>query len=389
MKTITFIIAIYGMTMGQMAFAQGINFEKGSWQKILEKSRSSNKIIFVDFYATWCGPCKYMSKEVFTSKEAGAYFNDNFISFKVDAEKHETELVNSIALEAYPTLGFFSPQGKLIYKHVGGLEVEPFIELGKKVRAYTTSRARVLKNEATREEILAYLSIAQVADSLHYNEIAPEIALTLTQQDLDTEDGWRLFTSEVSDINSPVFQAVVEKSAYFFEKYENFVQYIDGVLSRHLTKMVEEGNIQGLDIHKSTLQTLYREVIKDPHDYLYFDLKANANYHLQRGELEDFASNLIKWVDTYFSNDSEQLLENAIALASRTQNENTRKKALEWALKAIELDRNKHSLYSLAIVYENIGEKQKAIETATGILELDLDDEEDAFIREFLEELNG
>ncbi len=67
--------------------AQGIEFEKGTWEEILNKARENNKPIFVDAYTTWCGPCKWMSKNIFTQDEVGSYFKDNFIAYKMDMKK--------------------------------------------------------------------------------------------------------------------------------------------------------------------------------------------------------------------------------------------------------------------------------------------------------------
>ena len=67
--------------------AQGIEFLHGSWEDALDAAKEEDKIIFVDAYAKWCGPCKRMAKEVFTKKEVGTFFNDNFINIKLDMEE--------------------------------------------------------------------------------------------------------------------------------------------------------------------------------------------------------------------------------------------------------------------------------------------------------------
>tara|TARA_R110002096_G_scaffold408842_2_gene608082 strand:+ start:2141 stop:2395 length:255 start_codon:yes stop_codon:yes gene_type:complete len=55
--------------------AQGIDFSKGNWKTIKEQAKEENKLIFVDAYTTWCGPCKIMDKNVFSDQKVGAFYN--------------------------------------------------------------------------------------------------------------------------------------------------------------------------------------------------------------------------------------------------------------------------------------------------------------------------
>ncbi len=65
-----------------------ISFERGlTWHQIQVKAKAENKFIFVDCYATWCGPCRLMDKNVFTNSEVANYLNNNFISVKVQMDK--------------------------------------------------------------------------------------------------------------------------------------------------------------------------------------------------------------------------------------------------------------------------------------------------------------
>ncbi|MDX1666390.1 MAG: thioredoxin family protein, partial [Saprospiraceae bacterium] len=40
--------------------AQGIAFFEGTWKEALAAAKEQEKVIFVDAYTTWCGPCKVM-----------------------------------------------------------------------------------------------------------------------------------------------------------------------------------------------------------------------------------------------------------------------------------------------------------------------------------------
>lgn len=112
---------------------EGIRFEQDlNWQQVKEKARADNKYIFVDCFTTWCGPCKKMSKEVFPQKEAGDFFNAQFINVKVqmDVTKNDdttvkawysdaAKIAEQYGITAYPTFLFFSPDGRLVHRLVG------------------------------------------------------------------------------------------------------------------------------------------------------------------------------------------------------------------------------------------------------------------------------
>ena len=67
---------------------QGIVFFEGTYEAALEKAKQENRLVFIDCYADWCGPCFKMAKEVFTIKRVGDFFNQHFISLKCNMEKN-------------------------------------------------------------------------------------------------------------------------------------------------------------------------------------------------------------------------------------------------------------------------------------------------------------
>ena len=112
----------------------GIQFTDEAWTAIVKKAKAENKIIFLDAYASWCGPCKLLQKNVFTRPEVGELFNKNFINVKVDMERGEgPQLARLFPLEAYPTLFFIEPSGKIVRKVIGYRTPEQLIALGKSV----------------------------------------------------------------------------------------------------------------------------------------------------------------------------------------------------------------------------------------------------------------
>nr|WP_121271994.1 thioredoxin family protein [Pedobacter schmidteae] len=100
--------------------AQGINFDHGTWKEVLAKARQEDKLVFVDVYTSWCGPCKKMAAEVFPLKEVGDVFNPAFVNYKIDAEKGEgIDIAKKYGVKSYPTYLFVNGDGVLIYRSGG------------------------------------------------------------------------------------------------------------------------------------------------------------------------------------------------------------------------------------------------------------------------------
>lgn len=117
---------------GSFTQAQGIEFFKGNFEEALTRAKVENKILFVDCYASWCGPCKTMSEQVFTDLGVATYANEKFINFKLDVEAPENKaIVKEYKISAMPTLIFLSSDKKMINRSLGAMDVNEFMRLMK------------------------------------------------------------------------------------------------------------------------------------------------------------------------------------------------------------------------------------------------------------------
>lgn len=93
------------------------------------KAISSEKLTMVDFYTTWCGPCKMMAPFIAEIKnEQSAIVN----VLKIDAEA-QLEIASRYNLEGYPTVIFFK-KGEVIFKQLGALDKEGLMALVNKYK---------------------------------------------------------------------------------------------------------------------------------------------------------------------------------------------------------------------------------------------------------------
>lgn len=140
-------LAVLNVSLGSGIVAdstrKGILFERGlSWQKVLEMARLEKKYIFVDCYASWCGPCKEMDREVYGLSQVGDAYNDRFICVRMqmDRTSQDDEMVKAsyndvkwitdrYRVNAYPTFLYFTSDGRIVKRAIGAMDAETFIHL--------------------------------------------------------------------------------------------------------------------------------------------------------------------------------------------------------------------------------------------------------------------
>ncbi len=100
--------------------AQQIDFEQGTFNEAIRKAQKENKLIFVDVYTDWCGPCKMLEQKIYIKPEVGKVFNKYFISLKINAEKGDgITFAKDFNVSEYPTLLFLDKNGFLVHQDSG------------------------------------------------------------------------------------------------------------------------------------------------------------------------------------------------------------------------------------------------------------------------------
>ncbi len=126
MKKIYYLLALIMLPV--LLNAQGINFEHDNFKQILAKAKKENKLVFIDGYALWCGPCKRMSKTTFMDEKLGEYMNQNFVSLKLDIERGEgPELKQKYNIQGLPGYIFIDNDGVAVHRAGSYLTVDEFL----------------------------------------------------------------------------------------------------------------------------------------------------------------------------------------------------------------------------------------------------------------------
>lgn len=134
MKKITVIIlSIFVVFNVSAQKNKGIDFLDLTFEEALAKAAANKKgakLVFVDCYTSWCGPCKDMAENVFTLPEYGAYFNANFVNIKIDMESEAGVEFNEKygKVGSYPTFIIFDAGAKEMARLVGSKDADVFLQ---------------------------------------------------------------------------------------------------------------------------------------------------------------------------------------------------------------------------------------------------------------------
>lgn len=198
--------------MATVAAGQGIEFFHGTWDEALEKAGDENRLIFVDAYATWCGPCKRMAANVFPLPEVGDFYNTNFINMKLDMERGEgLEFRSKYGVGSYPTFLWIDYNGEVVFTAKGARRPDDFIKLGQTATEKYDGSAqfRVQYEEGSRDYEVVYNYVSEL-NKAGKSSLRVANDYLDAQSDLTTAENLRFIANAATQVDSKPFELFVE-----------------------------------------------------------------------------------------------------------------------------------------------------------------------------------
>ena len=350
----TFIICSIGLQ------AQGIEFFHGNWAEALEKAKSEDRIIFVDAYTTWCGPCKKMSANVFPDEKVGDFYNSNFLNVKIDMEKGEGRTFRSTyKVSGFPTLLYVDGEGKLVHKEVGAREADALIKLGKKALAKVdyTSKYSTAYEAGDRSFDLMY-NYVKALNKAKKPSLKVSNEYLRTQKNLKTEENLKFILEAAVEVDSRSFGLLEDhKSAIIKQEGKEKVQ--DRI------SLAASNTVRKAIVYKS--EDLLKEAQSKMKKHLPAKAKAFAHtsqieYYAGLGEAEQYLKAAKKYSSSIISNDALMLDKLAMQTMAKFRKETALMKLAEdLSSKAVKLNAKSQFLLNYTrILYVN-GDKEKAL----------------------------
>lgn len=225
-KLISVLSLLLLFTVGANAQNRAIEFEESkNLTEIYQKAIEANKLVFIDCYTDWCGPCKYLAANIFTLDEVADYFNENFINANFEMEQDEAGIENAQkwGVAAFPTMIFVDPNtGDVLHRIVGVRPGEELIEAGEIALDPTRNLAgQIAIYEGGNREpefistLLKNFSVANMKNEI--NEVMADYFRAMTVADMATETNWELITEYEKNPLSDVQKKIMANRQPFYD----------------------------------------------------------------------------------------------------------------------------------------------------------------------------
>lgn len=373
MKKSIYILSIIGALSNQLISQnKSIAFEHGTFKEIKEKALKENKLIFIDAFTTWCGPCKQMAKSVFTNDEVADYYNANLVNAKIDMEKGEgIEIAKLYEVKCYPNLLFIDGNGNVVHRIGGSMSSKEFIALAEDAKnpekRFSYYSKNYEANKTNTDFLLKYID-ARESTCLESDDLVKDYFSLQKESDLSNKANWEMLKAHTNSLDAKEFVYLISNK----EKFENLYS------AKEVNKKID-------DVNKSTLFSIIRATPFD--DKKYNDAKAkitalnlpstklilfeaDLNLASKKEDWISYAKLATDNVDLFYLNDANMLNNISWSFYENVNDKEALLKAESWAKKATELEKTYANLDTYAAVLYKTGKKDLALETANKAIEL-------------------
>jgi thioredoxin-related protein len=361
-----FLFALTNLTLTTIS-AQGIDFQSDTmrWQAILDKAKTENKLVFVDAYTSWCGPCKRMAKDIFPQKAVGDVYNAAFINVKMDMEHGEGPAVAMrYGVRAYPTYMFINASGDLVHRGLGAMPLDKFIAVGKAAANPETQFFALKKKYTDGEKSADFLrKFANTCIEAQEEALADEVANTYlkTQKDLSSDENTAFVYRFAKKIDSDAFQYWLKNREVFEKKFGK--AQADADLDDRLITAVGKPyfNTQKKEVDMVKAREFALKSV--PFDMIerVLSLLTLQNCEM-KGDVPSILAQASKHLDNFPTVNPNQLNDYAWFFYENATDKALLEKALTWSLKSVEVSDTYPYNDTAAALYFKLGNKIKAKE---------------------------
>ncbi len=349
-------IALLGLSISINAQTKAIAFNSGNFKTLLETARKEKKLIFIDAYTTWCGPCKNMAKNVFTQDKVADYYNANFINAKIDMEKGEgLELAKQYSVNCYPNLLYIDGNGVIVHRVAGFHKAEDFIALGETAKVgketFPVKRAKYEREGINTQNINDFLALVG-STCLDASASLDNYFANLNEDSYLEPVNWNIIRDERSDYKS-------QELMYVYKNYKKFeatfpaAEVQNKIVTSSLGFFNPELNQQPIPMDAVNLKK--EEFKKQGFPYTERTLwEVDLLVAKKSNDTKTFHTLLVKDLSNFSGSDSKRLNKYAWEFFEKESDKTYLQKAEDWAKQSVALEERFDNLDTYAnLLFKN------------------------------------
>lgn len=348
----------------------GVVFQEKTFDELLADAKAQDKLIFIDAYTTWCGPCKMMTAKVFPQEAVGSVYNKKFINAKFDMEKGEgPELARRFSVMAYPTYLFVNGDGELVHKGLGYIPATELLALADVAESDENLLAlsnRYEGGDRNPEFVSSYINtLNDVYEKERAAEVTDAYLSGIDKKEWTSEPVMQMIMANPGELKGDRFQFMVA-NADAFKKMSSSARYVSSLQNILIPSFMEAKGSRALP----ALEEI-NPFLDENAGAMAEQLKANyAMIFAQRNDPDNYPAAVVTYFNTYPSDDAMELNSVAWTFYESVEDANYLKYALGWAMQSVSLDKQYMNMDTLAWLYKKMGNDAKAKEVAQEAIEL-------------------
>ena len=347
------------------AFAQeAIQFQELPFKDLISKAKKENKIVFIDAFTSWCGPCKMMEKNIFTKKSVGDYYNANFINARFDMEKGEgRDIAAKYGVRSYPTYLFLNGDGEVVSQNYGYMEESMFVAMAQNINSPNNKKGslkeRFEKGEKDPEFLINIMKLNSSSDF--------DFAKRASERYFENKEKASAFTKDDVSLLLYFLKSSEDKNYKIFaERKAEIIKFLPEETYREFDNQIKLGKIveQSIDNQNKRINEDYFMKTAEPlvgkQDAEVKLNQVKLSYYEQNANFPEYEKAALAYYKNSEAFEPNELLKAAWIFSEHITNPASLKKAAEWAEKSVMRGETSENTYILAKLYLLTGNKEQA-----------------------------
>jgi thiol-disulfide isomerase/thioredoxin len=342
--------------VAQNLLAQDTTYYYKSWEKALKASKKTNKLIFLDAFTSWCGPCKRMEVTTFKNPEVIKMLNENFIPIKLNMERGEgIQLAKTYRIGGYPTFLFVDSQGNMLHSEAGFKDEKLFLEMCKNALNPTERLAgldaKFQKGDWDADFLQQYIDKRAILMNAS-QDAAVEAYLKLLP-DWSQSKAMDFIMNYVQNPSSLGFLYLLEHKNLFKEKYgaEKVNSQVESIVYQELTRGLYHSDIASME---KVINMLY------PDNSERLVAKYKTTYYQSTIDADGFMKATLEYTGKFPPEDPAEWADLAVGLSSISQNKQYLSTAMSWLEKSLKEEETFECQLAKAYVFKAMRKNKKA-----------------------------